>query len=451
MQTIMKIQNKWRLRERGIKTLVHDFQFTKKEIRDLSNELKEPWVKIGKAKIVGGWLLLSALGVFGMISLGGYVRLNNAGLSMINWDLNKHFSPNTKEDWEKEFKLYQEHPQFKNDYPNMDLKEFKKIYLLEFYHRQLGKALGVVFTVPLFYFLTRGYIKRRLGYNLFSCLCIGSLQGFLGWWMVKSGLNDNLGKDYKKKSVKVAPYRLAVHFTTAVLLFGVLFNTSLFLLRTHPALKRNIIEYSTIKAARHAFYGALFWNFLTLVSGSLMAGNHAGKITNTFPKMGDVWFPNSNHLINNNKISIKDFLENQFIVHFNHRTIATLNLSVVLLNFYKMLNLGIISQSVGKNYFTLTLAVLSQYCLGIINVLTGCKIEFAHTHQFLGIITFALCIIGISATRKATPKQIEVIFKKLMMKDRLLLEHKLKDFKHQSPSYYNHFFHRTVKKLDMKI
>jgi cytochrome c oxidase assembly protein subunit 15 len=387
-----------------------------------------------------------------MILVGGHVRLNKAGLSMIRWDLHKNSPPTNNEDWLKEFNEYKKEPQYKNDFPNMTLPEFKKIYLLEFYHRQLGKALGIVFTVPLVYFISRGYLKRRLMYTLLSLLGVGSLQGFFGWWMVRSGLSRDLGKDYKNKDVKVAPYRLAVHFTTAVILFGILFNSSLFLIKTHPAIKRNIIEYSTLKTARHAFYGVLFWNFLTLVTGSLMAGNNAGKITNTFPKIGDVWIPNKNHFFNSEKFNwFRDLLENQFIVHFNHRAIATFYLSVVLLNFYKLIGMGIISKSVGSAYLTFSLLSILQYCLGIINVFSGCKLEYAQTHQFVGILTFAVGIFGISFTKKANPKQMEVLFKKLMSKDRLLLESKLKSFKRNHPQYYNHFFDSNVKKLSLNV
>lgn len=452
MQTLLKIKYRWRFRERGLKSLTKEFQLTKQEITSLDRELKEQWVKNGKAKSVGYWLLACSLGVFSMITVGGYVRLNKAGLSMINWDLHKILPPMDHEEWSNEFDEYKRHPQFKNDFPNMSLFEFKKLYLLEFYHRQMGKALGGVFILPLLYFISRGYLKRRMAYSLLAILGIGSIQGFLGWWMVKSGLVDNLGHDYTKKDVKVAPYRLAVHFTTAVVIFGLLFKTSLFLIRTHPAINRSIAEYSVLRISRHAIFAATFWNFMTLVTGSIMAGNNAGKIVNTFPKMGDTWYPSKYHLFNPQKFDwFKDLLENQFLVHFNHRFIATFNLAVVIKNFYKIISFGIISSSFGKCYFTLTLVTIYQYCLGIVNVLTGCKKEFAHAHQFTGILAFALCIIGIATTRKPNANQLEAIFKRLLMKDRILLENKLRSLKTNSPTYYRHFFDKTTTKMNLNI
>lgn len=452
MNTLLKIQYRWRFRERGLKTLCNEFKLAKHEIKILDNELKEAWVKAGKSRVVGGWLLLCSLGVFSMITLGGYVRLTKSGLSMIKWDLHKILPPMNKEEWEKEFNLYKDHPQFKNDNPNMKLDEFKRIYLLEFYHRQLGKGLGIVFVFPFLYFTIRGYLKRRLWYTLSVLLGIGSMQGFIGWWMVKSGLNQTLGKDYKKKDVKVAPYRLAIHFTTAVILFGVLFNQGLFLVRKHPGIRRSFSEYAVLKASRHAFYGALFWNFITLISGSLMAGNDAGKIINTFPKMGDIWIPNHLHFTDSKEFNyFKDLLENQFIVHFNHRAIATFNISVVLLNFYKLLSYGIVSSNVGKAYLTLTLLTVFQYCMGIVNVFTGCKTQYALTHQSLGITTFAAAVFGMVYTRKLNLKQTEILFKKLITKDRVLLEKKLQTFKNESPNYYRIFFEKPVTNLNINV
>ena len=449
MKTLLKLQHNWRFRERGLKSLSSEFKMSKEEIKVLDGQLKEQWVKSGKARSVGIWLLFTSLGVCSMIVVGGYVRLTKSGLSMIKWDLHKIFSPSDNESWQKEFELYKQHPQFKNDFPKMNINEFKKIYLLEFYHRQLGKALGIIFVGPLLYFSLRGYLKRRMFYSMLSLLAVGSTQGFIGWWMVKSGLNSNLGENYNKRDVKVAPYRLAIHFTTAVILFGVLLSNSLFLLRLHPAIKRSIFEYSSLSIARHAMYSAMFWNFCTLVTGSLMAGNYAGKIINTFPKMGDVWVPNKFHYITPEILSVLDFIENQFIVHFNHRFLATFYIAVVLKNFYKLLSLGILSSSIGKTYLNIVLISILQYCLGIVNVLTGCKLEYAQSHQFIGIASFSLIILGASTTKKLNPKQMEILFKKLLSKDRPLLEKKLMSYKISSQRNYERYFSKTVEKLNL--
>lgn len=441
MKSMFTIRNNWRMRERGLPNLIRDFNIEKAELKNLDCLLKEPWVKYGKSRSVGLWLLGCSFGVLSMIAVGGYVRLTKSGLSMIKWDLDKIFPPHTTEEWTKEFNEYKKHPQYQNDFPDMKLNEFKRIYLLEFYHRQMGKGLGFAFLLPFLYFAGRGYLKKRIYLRLLGLLGVGSLQGFLGWWMVKSGLNENLGENYKKKDVKVAPYRLAVHFSTAVVLYGILLSTSLFLLRTHPGLKRSFSEYSIISICRHACYGALFWNFITLITGSLMAGSYAGKICNTFPKMGDLWFPNSNHFVDPAKFQyFADIFENQFIIHFNHRLIATLNLGVVINNFYKLLSTGIISNTITQSYLTITLLTIFQYCLGIVNVFSGCKLETAHLHQFVGIASFTACIFAVVSCRKLNPKQLRIVLDFLEKKDNKKLIAQLDQLQRNSPKNFEKYF-----------
>ena len=100
--------------------------------------------------------------VMGMVALGGYVRLEKAGLSMVKWDLTRFKTPSTREEWEKEFEEYKSHPQYTNDFPNMDLDQFIYIYKLEHYHRQLGKLLGLVFAIPFTVFLSLGYLRKKI-------------------------------------------------------------------------------------------------------------------------------------------------------------------------------------------------------------------------------------------------------------------------------------------------
>ena len=179
--------------------------------------------------------------VLGILALGGYVRLNKAGLSMVKWELSRINAPSTKEDWQKEFDIYKEHPQYKNDNTSMGLEEFKWIYNLEHWHRQLGKSLSVVFLIPFLIFCKRGMIKRREIFNSLGIFSIGGVQATVGWWMVKSGLNENLGSKYKTQDVKVSHYRLAVHFSFGLLIFCLLFKRGLFLLSKPQILKHSIM------------------------------------------------------------------------------------------------------------------------------------------------------------------------------------------------------------------
>lgn len=272
--------------------------------------------------------------VLGILGMGGYVRLNKAGLSMVKWDLSRIKAPSTEEEWKNEFEIYKNHPQFKNDFPNMNLEEFKWIYKLEHWHRQIGKTLGLVFIVPFLFFANRGIIKKKLILSSLGIFSIGGLQALIGWWMVKSGLNENLGNEYKKKDVKVSPYRLAVHFSFGLLIFCLLFKKSLFLFTKSQVLKSSVLYAPSADNVRKTIVLSLHAIWITVIYGSFMAGLDAGKITNTFPKMGDVWYPTKKHfnteLSNKNEKFDLNFTENPFIVHFNHRVLATLVLTGML-------------------------------------------------------------------------------------------------------------------------
>jgi len=273
--------------------------------------------------------------VLGILSLGGYVRLNKAGLSMVKWDLIRLQAPTTQHEWQKEFEEYKNHPQYKNDFPNISLEDFQWIYNLEHWHRQLGKSLGLFFLIPFLIFIKKGFIKKKLILSSLAIFSIGGIQAGIGWWMVKSGLKENLGNEYKKKDVKVSPYRLAVHFSFGLLIFCLLFKKGLFLVTKPQILKSSILFAPSANNIRKNIVLSLHALWLTVAYGSFMAGMDAGKITNTFPKMGDIWFPNKEHFdpaLITSRINY-NFTENPFIVHFTHRALATATLTSMIGNF----------------------------------------------------------------------------------------------------------------------
>ena len=145
--------------------------------------------------------------------------------------------------------------------------------------------------------------------------------------MVKSGLKENLGDSYEKKDVKVSPYRLAVHFSFGLLIFYLLFRKGLFLVSSPQILKNSLVYANSANNIRRNLILSLHALWFTIIYGSFMAGLDAGKITNTFPKMGDVWYPTQSHF--DEKLSKREnkidpnYFENPFIVHFTHRALAT--------------------------------------------------------------------------------------------------------------------------------
>ena len=158
--------------------------------------------------------------------------------------------------------------------------------------------------------------------------------------MVKSGLNDHLGSNIKKNDIKVSPYRLAIHYGVAITLYTVFLYSGLFFITNPQIIKTNFLFLSTNSIVRRKLVLSLHLFLVALFSGNLMAGNGAGKVCNTFPKMGDLWYPTKEHLdksFENEKY--RNAFENQFLVHFNHRTLATATLVTVLCKDLKQLNL----------------------------------------------------------------------------------------------------------------
>ncbi|KAF3566127.1 hypothetical protein DY000_02017348 [Brassica cretica] len=141
-------------------------------------------------KWVGTWLFGSAAWVFSMVVLGGVTRLTRSGLSMTDWKFTGEFPPLSDDAWAKEFEKYKQSPEYKRVNKGMNLEDFKFIYWMEYAHRMWGRGLGIMFALPFSYFLRKGYITLRLGVQLSGLFALGAGQGFIGWWMVKSGLEE---------------------------------------------------------------------------------------------------------------------------------------------------------------------------------------------------------------------------------------------------------------------
>lgn len=271
--------------------------------------------------------------VLGMVSLGGFVRLKKAGLSIVKWDLSRVKAPSSNEEWEHEFEEYKQHPQFISNHPNMNIETFKYIYKLEHYHRQLGKALGLIFLLPFTYFVVRRYIKKRLIIISLITFALGGLQGFIGWWMVRSGLNNkqetDTDRDNLKGEVKVSHYRLAFHFSMSVLIYCLLLKTGLFLVSKPQIVKSPLLFTNSNNKIRKNLLLSFHLAYATLIWGSFMAGTDSGKIVNTFPKMGDIWYPGKEHL-DITRSKLRNLSENPIFIHFTHRTLATTTFILLL-------------------------------------------------------------------------------------------------------------------------
>ena len=169
--------------------------------------------KISAANLsVAKWLFICCIMVFIMVILGGVTRLTGSGLSMVDWrPIMGVIPPISSEDWLNTFDMYKQSPEFlkKNSY--MNVYDFKQIFWLEYLHRLLGRLIGLVFFIPLIFFIFKGYIKNKELPKYFLMLILGGMQGLLGWYMVKSGLVDNPA---------VSQYRLTAHLSSAFLIYS---------------------------------------------------------------------------------------------------------------------------------------------------------------------------------------------------------------------------------------
>jgi len=230
-------------------------------------------------KIIGYWLFLGALIILGMIVLGGYTRLSHSGLSIVSWKpITGILPPLTQAEWIEEFDAYKSTPEFIYRNYNFTLAEFKSIYWPEYYHRLLGRAIAFVFLIPFIYFLSKGYFKsKKLINHLVVIFFLGLLQGFVGWYMVKSGLVD---------MPAVSHIRLTIHLLTALTLYCYLIWVALPIVFPQQFSKNNY----NLKLKKISLV-LLLLLLIQLIYGGLVAGLKAGLVFPTFPKMGDEWIP----------------------------------------------------------------------------------------------------------------------------------------------------------------
>ncbi|RVE49222.1 hypothetical protein evm_006114 [Chilo suppressalis] len=271
------------------------------------------------SKAVGYWLLGCSGMVFAAVVLGGVTRLTESGLSMVTWRLLGEKLPTTEEQWQQEFHKYQQYPEFKYKNRSMTLSEFKWIWWMEYLHRTWGRCIGVAVVGGAAWFGARGALRRAgmTGRALVYCALVGA-QGLMGWYMVKSGLEDRF--QGPADVPRVSQYRLAAHLGLAFVLYAGLLGGALRALRPAGTVYRSVRELRSITALAHTVKAMAF---LTAISGAFVAGLDAGLVYNSFPKMGDRWVPpDALHL----QPVMRNFTENPTTVQLDHRILGTTTL-----------------------------------------------------------------------------------------------------------------------------
>lgn len=311
------------------------------------------------------WLYCVAALVLLMVVVGGATRLTESGLSITSWKpISGIVPPLSDADWQAEFAAYKQIPQFQVLNSWMSLEDFKTIFWWEWGHRFLGRVIGFAFAIPFLVFLVQKRFTWRLATPLAGLFVLGGFQGFLGWWMVSSGLSE---------LTSVSQYRLAAHLGAAALLFVALIWVAR---RLTPAGVRSG-DASTWPAA-----GLLILLLLQIVAGAFVAGLDAGMGYNTWPLMDGEWIPRGLDAM----VPLwRNLFENSLTVQFVHRTIAYVIVAYAVFLAWRQSRAGGFT---GPHAWLPRIAglILLQVGLGIATLLAAVPISLALGHQALAFM-----------------------------------------------------------------
>ena len=326
------------------------------------------------------WLFLLLWLVILIILVGGLTRLTDSGLSITTWELFVGLIPPLSNDkWINYFDLYKTIPEFSEQIFNMTLNEFKVIFWWEWIHRQLGRLIGLTVLLPLIYFtIKHGLWILRIYGIIFILVCF---QGFIGWYMVSSGLVDR---------VDVSHYRLSLHLVTAFIILSVIF---------WKILQIKNIQKTEISIKLYLVKFFLLLLFLQLIIGAFVSGMDAGNVYNTWPLMGTSYFPDDSRILEFLNISV---FNNPSIVQFIHRNLAYLIVIIYVYLLFQVIKEN--NKIFIKPILLIGLSLLLQVILGVMTLLSGVKITYASLHQInsIFIILTTLYFLYISKYKKLT-------------------------------------------------
>ena len=335
--------------------------------------------------LISLWLYALCAMLLVMIALGGATRLTGSGLSIMEWrPVTGMIPPLSHAQWEHEFALYREIPQYRILHDGFGLAGFQRIFWLEWIHRFCGRLIGLVLLVPLVLFAVRGFIGTRLILRLALFFVLGGLQGAIGWFMVASGFDP--------ESVAVAPVRLVLHLCCAFALYAAILWTALDVRNPVPSLRgpgrgaawtRRLAVLSCLLIA------------VTVVAGGFTAGTHAGFVYNRFPEMEEYPWPAHYDALSP---FWRNWTQNLAAVQFDHRLLATLTALAVGLT----LVVGLRSRLGKPAHDALMLlgwAVLLQYALGVTTLLLVVPVWAGTLHQTCAAVLLSVMLIVLHRLR----------------------------------------------------
>ncbi|MBO0329299.1 COX15/CtaA family protein [[Muricauda] lutisoli] len=330
-----------------------------------------------KNKYVVYWLLTGCFLIFVMVLVGGITRLTHSGLSISDYKLIQGtIPPMNEQEWQEAFELYKQYPEYQKLNYHFGLDEFKDIYFWEWLHRVIGRFIGVVFIVPFLFFLVTKKLDRSTIKKCLILLFMGGFQGFLGWYMVKSGLVDR---------PDVSHFRLAAHLTTAFLTFAYSLWVALDLV--YPEKKE------INKKIRNLIRVGLVLLLLQIIWGAFVAGLDAGFIHNHWPLMSDGKLIHETVYIEQQPV-IKNFFEGKSGVQFVHRYLAYIVVAVIALIWFRTRKIQT-TKLQEKGLQSLLALVFVQFLLGVLTLIYAVPLWLGIAHQIgafflLAAMTFTL-------------------------------------------------------------
>jgi len=328
--------------------------------------------------------------------VGGITRLTRSGLSIVEW---KPFTgiipPLSEESWQEEFEKYKKYPEFQKINHQMTLSEFKFIFFWEFMHRLLGRVIGFVFLIPFIYFYRKKYLTGELLYKTGIAFILGGLQGFMGWYMVQSGLD---------KIPRVSHYRLAAHLLLAlfIMMYILWILLEIYFSKAGSAGTSDKItaeaqdQRSQENAAQKISFAKLqksSWALTILIVfqiiyGAFTAGIRAGYLYNTFPLMGLKWIPDEIFQMSPAWIN---FFENMVTVQFIHRSAGWMVLFATGL-FYFYSRKFSLRNFQKKGILILLFSVFIQFILGIFTILYSVPVSTGVIHQMGAVFLLSAAV-----------------------------------------------------------
>jgi cytochrome c oxidase assembly protein subunit 15 len=329
-------------------------------------------------KQIAIWLLACCALLFVMVVVGGVTRLTHSGLSIVEWKpVVGALPPLNQEQWQDAFSKYQQTPEYDKVNRGMTLEAFKGIFWWEYGHRLLGRGIGAAFLLPFLYFLMRGKLDRPLALKLWGIFFLGSLQGAMGWYMVKSGLVDD---------PRVSQYRLTAHLGLALLIYAAMFWVALDLLFPVRAAQRA----EAIDRLRKLSLWLAALIFVIALSGGMVAGIRAGLAYNTFPLMNGHWVPPEIMML---EPWYLNFFNNMATVQFNHRLIAWMLAFLVPLFWLRARRLPL-NPAAQWACDALLITLVLQISLGIATLLLVVPVTLAAAHQGGALLLFTTALLA---------------------------------------------------------